>query len=60
MIPFDVSGTLSLSLERNNNGERLQRVNFSRAVPTEGGLGYNLGYADGDREAYRQADLTWR
>ncbi len=60
VIPFDVSGTLSLSLERNNNGERLQRVNFSRAVPTEGGLGYNLGYADGDREAYRQADLTWR
>ncbi len=60
VIPFDLSGTLSLSLERNNNGERLQRVNFSRAVPTEGGLGYNLGYADGDREAYRQADLTWR
>lgn len=60
VIPFDVSGTLSLGVERNNNGERLQRVNFSRAVPGEGGVGYNLGYATGDREDYRQADLTWR
>ncbi|MEG0967936.1 MAG: fimbria/pilus outer membrane usher protein [Pseudomonas sp.] len=60
VIPFDLSGTLSLSLERNNNGESLQRVNFSRAVPGEGGVGYNLGYATGDREDYRQADLTWR
>lgn len=60
VIPFDMSGTLSLSLERNNNGESLQRVNYSRAVPAGGGVGYSLGYAEGDREAYRQADLTWR
>ncbi len=60
VIPFDMSGTLSLSLERNNNGENLQRVNYSRAVPAGGGVGYTLGYAEGDREAYCQADLTWR
>lgn len=60
VIPFDLRGTLSMSVERNQNGENLQRVNYSRAVPAQGGVGFNLGYADGDREAYRQADLTWR
>ncbi|RWU19330.1 fimbrial assembly protein [Pseudomonas alkylphenolica] len=60
VIPFDLRGTLSMSVERNQSGENLQRVNYSRAVPAEGGVGFNLGYADGDREAYRQADLTWR
>lgn len=60
VIPFDLHGTLSLSVERNQNSESLQRVNYSRAVPSEGGVGYNLGYAGGDQQAYRQADLTWR
>ncbi len=60
VIPFDLYGTLSLSAERNQNGESIQRVNYSHAVPSEGGVGYNLGYAGGDQEAYRQADLTWR
>ncbi|WP_301840714.1 fimbria/pilus outer membrane usher protein [Pseudomonas sp. JQ170C] len=60
VIPFDLRGTLAMSVERNQAGENLQRVNYSRAVPSQGGVGFNLGYADGDREAYRQADLTWR
>lgn len=60
VIPFDLNGTLSLSLERSKSGEQLQRVNYSRAVPVDSGVGYNLGYANSDREAYRQADLTWR
>ncbi|MEE1923975.1 fimbria/pilus outer membrane usher protein [Pseudomonas sp. 148P] len=60
VIPFDLRGTISLSAERNQNGESLQRVNYSRAVPSQGGVGFNLGYAGGDQQAYRQADLTWR
>ena len=60
VIPFDLYGTLSFSAERNQYGERIQRVNYSHAVPSEGGVGYNLGYAGGDQAAYRQADLTWR
>lgn len=61
VIPFDLHGTLSLSTERNQSGENIQRVNYSRAVPSDGGVGYNLGYASGgEQDAYRQADLTWR
>lgn len=60
VIPFDLRGTVSLSLERNQDGENLQRVNYSRGVPSEGGVGFNIGYAGGDQQAYRQADLTWR
>ncbi|KHL74334.1 fimbrial assembly protein [Pseudomonas putida] len=61
VIPIDFSGTLAVSMERSKEGENLQRVNYSRAVPVGGGVGYNLGYATaGDRDAYRQADATWR
>lgn len=60
VIPFDVYGSLSLGSERSNSGEVQQRVNYSRAVPAGGGVGFNLGYASGDGPAYRQADLTWR
>ncbi|MDR6713651.1 outer membrane usher protein [Pseudomonas hunanensis] len=60
VIPFDLLGSLALSMERSKTGERQQRVNYSRSAPVGGGVGFNLGYADGDREAYRQADVTWR
>ncbi|OCT20693.1 fimbria/pilus outer membrane usher protein [Pseudomonas putida] len=61
VVPFDTHGTLAFSAERSKDGQDLQRVNYSRAVPVGGGVGYNLGYANGgDRGAYRQADVTWR
>ncbi|QXH48905.1 fimbria/pilus outer membrane usher protein [Pseudomonas xanthosomatis] len=61
VIPFDLRGTLALSAERSKDGQDLQRVNYSRAVPVGGGVGYNLGYATGGTTGdYRQADLTWR
>ncbi|MGE7956054.1 fimbria/pilus outer membrane usher protein [Pseudomonas sp. NPDC089530] len=60
VIPFDLYGSLSLGSERNKDGQSQQRVNYSRAVPTDGGVGFNLGYAQGDAPTYRQADLTWR
>ena len=60
IIPFDVYGSLSLGSERSKSGVVQQRVNYSRAVPSGGGAGFNLGYASGDGPAYRQADLTWR
>ncbi|MBK5512840.1 MULTISPECIES: fimbria/pilus outer membrane usher protein [unclassified Pseudomonas] len=60
VIPFDLHGSLAISSERSKTGQTQQRVNYSRAVPTEGGVGFNLGYAQGDAPTYRQADLTWR
>lgn len=62
VIPFDFNGgTLAVNAERSKDGEDLLRVNYSRAVPVGGGVGYNLGYATGGaRDAYRQADVTWR
>ncbi|WP_421549296.1 fimbria/pilus outer membrane usher protein [Pseudomonas sp. QD4] len=60
VIPFDLRGSLSIGNERSKAGENRQRVNYSRSVPSEGGVGFNLGYAHGDGPAYRQADLTWR
>ncbi len=59
-IPFDLGGSLSVGSERDQNGQNRERINFSRAVPTQGGVGYNLGYAHGQGPDYKQADLTWR
>jgi len=60
VLPFDLNGSLALSTERGKDGTGRQRVNYSSAVPSQGGFGYNLGYAQGDAPSYRQADLTWR
>ncbi|MDR2306304.1 MAG: fimbria/pilus outer membrane usher protein [Paucimonas sp.] len=61
VIPFDLRGTLAFSAERSKDGQDLQRVNYSQAVPVGGGVGYNLGYATGgNTQDYRQADVTWR
>jgi outer membrane usher protein len=60
VIPFDLRGTLSMSGERSKTGISRQRVNYSRAVPSAGGVGFNLGYAHDEGPDYRQADLTWR
>ncbi|MDG9924072.1 MULTISPECIES: fimbria/pilus outer membrane usher protein [unclassified Pseudomonas] len=59
VIPFDLLATLSTGIERNSDGDQRARVNYSRSPPSEGGLGWNLGYAGGGGE-YRQADMTWR
>ena len=60
VVPFDLRGNFSFGAERSSSGVTQQRVNYSQSVPTQGGLGFNLGYAHGDTPDYRQADLTWR
>lgn len=59
VIPFDLHSTLTTGVERDSNGNQRVRANYSRNPPSDGGLGWNLGYAGGDTQ-YRQADLTWR
>ena len=60
VIPFNLRGSLSFSAERDQSGVNRQHINYSHSVPTEGGVGFNLGYAHGEGPNYRQADLTWR
>ncbi|WP_431222632.1 fimbria/pilus outer membrane usher protein [Serratia sp. L9] len=61
-IPLNNWGTANVSSTRDNNNRWSERVNYSRAAPTEGGLGWNLSYANGQENssAYHQADVTWR
>ncbi len=59
VIPFDLRSTFTTGVERDSNGNQRVRANYSRNAPSDGGLGWNLGYAGGESE-YRQADLTWR
>jgi len=60
MVPLGSRSYLTTRLERDPMGGNRQRVNLSQSVPTDGGLGYNLGYAHGGEQDYRQADVTWR
>jgi len=54
-------GTVSSGFERNSAGGNSWRTNYNRAVPSDGGIGWNLGYADSTAtQRYVQADLTWR
>ncbi|WP_263144102.1 fimbria/pilus outer membrane usher protein [Pseudomonas sp. RIT-PI-AD] len=57
VVPFDLHSTLNVGVERNRRDGFAERVAYSRSVSSEGGLGWNLGYAG---SGYRQADVTWR
>lgn len=59
LIPFDQAGSVSLSSQRDSNGERAQTLSYSRAAPAAGGIGWNLA-ASQNNDGYRQADITWK
>ncbi|MBN3787162.1 fimbria/pilus outer membrane usher protein [Burkholderia sp. Ac-20353] len=59
IIPFGGKGTVMTGASRDERNNWTERVQFSRAVPSDGGLGVNLAYAGGGSH-YQQADLTWR
>ncbi|TLX54416.1 fimbrial biogenesis outer membrane usher protein [Stutzerimonas nosocomialis] len=58
-MPFDLLSTVTASIERDRSGDTTERIAYSRNVPSDGGLGWNLALAQG-RQTYRQADLSWR
>ncbi|WP_374439715.1 fimbria/pilus outer membrane usher protein [Pseudomonas panipatensis] len=61
VVPFDLGGTLSASLERTADQGARRRLDYHQATPSAGGLGWNLAHADGDQGGrYQQASLTWR
>lgn len=54
-------GTASSGYEHSTARGSSWRANYNRTVPSDGGIGWSLGYAEGNRtERYVQADLTWR
>lgn len=54
-------GTASGGVDRDRDGFSSRRANYSRIPPSDGGLGWNVGYAEGSRmDRYVQADLNWR
>ncbi|UZW62194.1 fimbria/pilus outer membrane usher protein [Lysobacter enzymogenes] len=62
VVPLDGDrGSLSASVERYRERGDTYRTSYNRAVPSQGGFGWNLAYADSDRaDSYQQADLSYR
>ncbi len=59
VMPFDLHTSFTAGMERNNRGRHTPRVGYSRSAPSEGGVGYNLGYAGGTSD-FMQASAAWR
>ncbi|WP_175691189.1 fimbria/pilus outer membrane usher protein [Burkholderia anthina] len=59
IVPLGEKGTVTVGAARDENGNWSERTQYSRSVPSEGGIGWNLAYAGGGSR-YEQADVTWR
>ena len=59
ILPLGNKGTVTTGLARDESRRWSERVQYSRNVPSDGGLGWNLAYAGGGSH-YQQADATWR
>ncbi|MFZ4288945.1 fimbria/pilus outer membrane usher protein [Variovorax sp. HJSM1_2] len=61
-LTFALDERNMLSLGALNDGKNTgSQVNYSRTTPSDGGLGWNLAYANnGNTSNYRQASGTWR
>lgn len=61
IVSLGRSGAASAAIERNASGEFRKRLNYSRSVPTDGGLGWNAAFAQGGQHGTQyQGDVTWR
>lgn len=62
VMPFGRSrGTASAGYEYDNKRGSSWRASYNRSVPSDGGVGWNLAYADGsESDRYLQADVAWR
>lgn len=59
IIPLGQGDMVSLGVTRDTRRRYSQRAMWSRSVPSDGGLGWNVG-GTGGSQRYQQADLTWR
>lgn len=54
-------GSISAGVERSSERDLSWRTNYSRSVPSQGGMGWSMAVADGAGiDRYGQADLAWR
>jgi outer membrane usher protein len=60
-IPFGVYSSAGISTEHTAGGRTRQQVSYSQGIPSDGGLGWDLAYANqpGD-DSYQQASVNWR
>lgn len=60
-IPLGDNSSASASVSRDNSGRSTGRMNYAKAAPTSGGVGWNVGASQaGGGDSYQQADVNWR
>ncbi|WP_434777915.1 fimbria/pilus outer membrane usher protein [Neisseria sp. Ec49-e6-T10] len=61
-IPLDTQSNVSLNSTRDEKNHYTHRIAYDKSVPTEGGLGWGVGYASKDQSNhdYKEANLTWK
>lgn len=60
-IPFGLQESVAFSVEHAPEGGSAQRVNYSHAMPSEGGFSWDLAYAHQTQQNdYQQGTLGWR
>lgn len=62
VIPFGEQGSAAISTERDQRGRNSQRLYASRAMPSDGGIAWDAGWANqsGNSGDYRQGSLRYR
>ncbi|WP_168403246.1 fimbria/pilus outer membrane usher protein [Erwinia amylovora] len=61
VIPFSNLSNASMTMQRDAQGNNSQRIEVSRAMPSEGGLAYDAAWANQSINGhYRQASVQWR
>nr|WP_202300802.1 fimbria/pilus outer membrane usher protein [Cedecea sulfonylureivorans] len=60
-VPFGTQDNVAFSVENTPDAGNTQRVNYSHAMPSDGGFSWNMAYANqSDSDDYQQATLGWR
>ncbi len=60
-IPLGERDGAGISLEKTPDAGSTQRINYSHAMPTDGGMSWNLAWArQSQASQYQQASLGWR
>ncbi len=61
ILPLGNAGTAVAGIDRSQDGAIRERLGYSRAVPSQGGLGWTVAGSNSDRDGDQyQADVTWR